>query len=206
MARQVIAVDIDDVLAATAAEWVDYSNRQWGTTLSVEDYHEDWSVMWQVDRLEESRRANQLYEERFFSTYGPDASAEAVLKRLNRRYDLVIATSRVYKVHTETVEWLDKHFGGIFKDIHHSGIYDPVVEGPLPERGRHHLTKGQLMAQIGADYLIDDQPKHCLAAASAGIEAILFGDYGWNRRPRRLPPRVTRCHDWAAVEAYFAAR
>ena len=39
------------------------------------------------------------------------------------------------------------------------------------------LTKGMLAKEIKADYLIDDQLKHCSAAAELGIPALLFGVY-----------------------------
>jgi 5'(3')-deoxyribonucleotidase len=206
MARKKIAVDIDDVLAASAAEWVNFSNQQWGTSLTVDDYHEDWAKMWQVDRETESQRARQIYASGMIREFPPDKIAKEVLTELAKDYDLVIATSRVYKVHPDTLAWLDRHYGGIFKEVHMSGIYDRIADGALPTEGQHNLTKGQLVAEIGADYLIDDQPKHCLAAAEAGLEAILFGDYKWNKILKALPPGVTFCRDWLAVREYFSDR
>ena len=47
--RQIIAIDIDDVLAESAKVFIEYSNNTWGTSLTVGDYIEDWSKMWQVD-------------------------------------------------------------------------------------------------------------------------------------------------------------
>lgn len=52
---------------------------------------------------------------------------------------------------------------------------------------------------------IDDQLKHCQAAASLGIKAVLLGDYPWNRT-EKLPSGVTRCKDWPAVLEYFNER
>ena len=206
MARQTIAVDIDDVLAASAAEWVRFSNERWGTNLTVDDYHEDWALMWQVDRATESQRALEIYASGMIRDFPPDKLAKEVLKELSADYDLVIATSRVYKVHQDTLKWLDEHYGGIFKAFHMSGIYDRIADGALPDEGVHHLTKGELVAEIGADYLIDDQPKHCLAAAEAGLKAILFGDYLWNRTLKDLPAGVAFCKDWQAVREYFNGR
>ena len=50
--RLTIAVDIDDVLARQVEGLVTFSNQRWGTVLTVDDYDEDWGVMWGVD-LEE---------------------------------------------------------------------------------------------------------------------------------------------------------
>ncbi|HJQ08525.1 MAG TPA: hypothetical protein VJ836_03545 [Candidatus Saccharimonadales bacterium] len=40
--RRIIAVDIDDVLSASAEGFVVFSNKQWGTRLTLDDYTEDW--------------------------------------------------------------------------------------------------------------------------------------------------------------------
>ena len=49
MTKKVIAVDIDDVLAESARNLVEYSNKSWGTNITVDDYDEDWAKLWQVD-------------------------------------------------------------------------------------------------------------------------------------------------------------
>lgn len=200
MKKQVIAIDIDDVLAASAQGWVDFSNQKWGTHLTVEDYNEDWSKMWGVDRAEEKRRAQEVNGARISMDFRHDEAALPTLLELAKRYELVIATSRIQSMHTETLEWLDRHYKGIFSDIHLSGLFDVLT----PDS--HKGTKAELVRSIGADFLVDDQPKHCLAVADLGIETILFGDYSWNRDIGELPARVTRCFDWQAVGEYFDER
>jgi uncharacterized HAD superfamily protein len=204
--KQVIAVDVDDVLAASVETWVAYSNKRWGTNLTAEDYDEDWAKMWSVDRATESQRAQEIYASRIVREFKHYPEAKEVLERLNHKYELVIATSRVLAVRQDTLDWLDKHYGDIFKHVHHSGIYDMISERPIHKEGVQMLTKTKLVQQLGADFLIDDQLKHCVDAAKAGIETILFGNYPWNRLIGRLPARVTRCADWAAVWEYFDAR
>lgn len=192
-----IAVDVDDVLAASAEGWVRHSNQRWGTHLTVDDYQENWGAMWQVEYEEFLRRRDQLFDERVIQTFEPYIEAKAVLVELSKRYKLVITTSRNSVLREDTLDWLNEHFGNVFQEIHLAGIYDTGD----PEA--HKRTKGELLQSIGADFLIDDQPKHCLAAAESGISAVLFGDYPWNRDIGELPDRVTRCHDWAAVLEYF---
>ena len=199
MAKQVIAVDIDDVLAATAESLVAYSNQQWGMNLVPEDYRERWGEMWGVDVETERQRATHVHEQRLFRDFTHDEAALPVLTRLAEKYELVIATSRTRNIRDDTLEWLELHYPGLFSDVHQSGLYDEFT-------AESHLgTKAELIKEIGADYLIDDQPKHCLAVAEAGIETILFGDYSW-QRGLELPAGVTRCHDWAAVGEYFDGR
>jgi uncharacterized HAD superfamily protein len=201
MPKPTIAIDLDDVLAASAQGLVAFSNERWGTNLTVDDYSEDWGKMWQIDRAAERERAKAVHSSRMFPDLLPHEDALAVLKRLKPSYDLVIATSRVIHVHSETLAWLERHYAGIFSGVHTSGIYD---DGASDEA--HRITKAELVREIGADYLIDDQLKHCLAVAEAGIETVLFGNYAWNQYDGPLPAGITRCANWVAVEAYFNGR
>lgn len=200
MSKKTIAVDIDDVLSASAQGWVDYSNRRWGTNLRVDDYDEDWSKMWGVDYAEDRRRAHEFYRSGTVGTYEPFNEAKPVLEELARRYKLVITTSRVRYVQEDTLKWLDTHYKGIFEEVHLAGIFDTNHPNPLS------LTKAGLCVSIGVDYLIDDHPKHCFAVAKAGIWTILFGEYAWSRNLGQLPERVTRVTDWQGVKAYFDGR
>ena len=72
-------------------------------------------------------------------------------------------------------------------------------------QARLKATKADIVKQIGADYLIDDQPKHCFAAAEAGITSLLFGDYRWNRNVK-LPEGVVKVRTWHEVLEYFDGR
>lgn len=200
MAKPIIAVDIDDVLAVSAAAWVAYSNKIWGHQLAVDDYDEDWAKMWQVDFEEGRRRAHHLHTTPgIIASFEHDAAAQEVLNKLAKQYELVITTSRNSLLQNETIEWLDRHFNGVFSDVHFAGIYD-TLHPDAPNR-----TKGDLIRKVGADYLIDDQPKHCFAVAEQGCTAVLFGSYSWNRDVA-LPAGVIRCLDWVAVGQYFDAK
>lgn len=198
MTRKTIAIDIDDVLADNAAGFVAFSNERWGTTLRPEDYDEHWAMLWQVDHEEVERRATAFHESGILKTYRYIDTALSVLKRLSIDYDLIIVTSRRLQVREDTIAWLHKHYPGIFTDgaIHFAGIWDTIDDRSI------HRTKADVVESLNADYLIDDQLKHCQAVAHAGKKALLFGDYTWNQLDL-LPTGMTRTPDWAAVERYF---
>ncbi|HEX7368352.1 MAG TPA: hypothetical protein VF261_01695 [Candidatus Saccharimonadales bacterium] len=198
MGKQVIAVDIDDVLAVSVEAWVAYSNQKWGTHLSADDYDEDWVKMWKVDQTELERRAQHFYTSGLVKTYNPREKAKEVLGELAQRYRLVVTSARASDVRQDTLDWIDRHFGGVFEEIYLAGFYDN-----RERKDTHMLTKADLLTSVGANYLIDDQPKHCFAAASIGIPALLFGSYAWNRNIGALPSGVTRAADWLAVREYF---
>jgi len=201
MSKQIIAVDLDDVLASSAAGFVAYSNKIWGTNLTIEEYDEHWGEMWALDHEETKKRAHQIYESKMQGNFKKLDGAYDVLNDLAKNYSLVITTSRHRLVKDTTLEWLEKHYPGIFDEVHLAGIWD---------RGLHtdeaaKLTKAELCVKIGASLLIDDHPKHCIASAKAGVEALLFGDYRWNRHVK-LTKGMTRVRGWTEVEEYFSGK
>lgn len=197
MKKPIIAIDVDEVLSASAEGFVAYSNDRWGTNLTLEDYDEHWSKMWQITEEETTERWKVYNDERVMNSYGAFLEALEVLQQLTENYELVIATSRPRVLNDDTRAWLDRNFPSIFSNVHHSGFYDDDAG-----MNTHMLTKADMCLEIGAKYLIDDQPKHCNGAAAVGVRAILFGDYPWNRSVA-LPEGVTKCRNWKAVWEFF---
>ncbi len=196
-----IAIDIDDVLAANAEGFIAYSNQQWGTKLTVNDYDEHWLAMWNVDQAELERRGELLHTSGMMAEYRHDDQALPVLQRLRQNFRLIIVTSRRRLIEQLTRAWIDTHYPNIFEEIVFAGIYDDRSRSDLFAR-----SKSDVFAAYEVDFVIDDQLKHCLGAAELGIEALLFGDYRWNQSVDHLPDTIHRVHDWAAVEKYFDER
>lgn len=194
-----IAVDIDDVLALSAPAFIQYSNRHWGTHLRIDDYHEHWAELWQVNNDVVEQRANDYWGSGVLDTLDKVSNGELVLRYLAENHKLVVATARRKQLEKETTAWINEHFNGIFSEVHFAGMWDKVTDNSI------HATKAELCREINADYLIDDQPKHCFAAAAVGIDSILFGNYNWNRVDK-LPSGVVRCEDWNNIKDYFDAK
>lgn len=191
-----IAVDIDDVLSTHAEDFIRFSNETWGTNLTVDDYDEDWEKMWGVSAEETASRSDELHSSGAIGNYGHRQEALQSLKRLKERFNLVIVTSRRRVIMKETTDWLESYFKGLFSEVHYAGMWDSYTSESAK------ATKADVCKQIGADYLIDDQLKHCSAAAEAGIPSLVFGDYKWNKS-KDLHPLVSRVHSWQEVEDYF---
>ena len=198
MSRTKIAVDVDDVLADFATGFVAFSNQMWGTSLTPDDYIEHWAEMWGVSTAEALQRREVYFGSGAYCELPHDEQALGVLSRLSQDFDLCILTSRMTSLRDGTYEWIHKHYPGIFRDetIHFAGIWEKV------DHTTAHKTKGDMVATLGADYLIDDQLKHCHAVAESGKTALLFGDYKWNRTAE-LAPNINRVADWRAVEEFF---
>jgi len=194
--KPIIAVDIDDVIAAHAQAFVDYSNQKFGTHLTIDDYQDHWGEIWKTDHTVTQPRALEYHTSGYMAGYGIIEGAHEALRQLKDRYKLVVITSRRKSVDQLTLDWIDEYYPDTFDSIVFAGFFDNPTKDSL------NMTKAELVKQAGADFLIDDQLKHCAAAAKAGIRALLFGDYAWNQAAE-LPVGVTRVENWGRVIEYF---
>ena len=203
MKKPVIAIDVDDVLADNAKGFIEFSNKRWGTNLDVDDYSEHYDEMWQIDHMEAEQRINEFYNSGYISNYDHRSSAGSVLEKLKDNFDLLIITSRRVGSKSATVEWIHAKYPGIFdeQNVHFAGFFD---SDDIADHLITH-TKGEISKNLGADYIIDDQLKHCIAAAEHGLQALLFGNYPWNQVDD-LPTNVQRVLDWSEVLEYFNER
>lgn len=191
MTRQTIAVDIDDVLAAHAEAFVDHSNANYGTNITIEEYIEEWSKLWGVGHDEVERRATEFHHPDIVGNFGAFEAALPVLNSLKENRNLVIVTARRKKLLDTTRNWLSHHFDGVFSEIHFVPIWEP----------NNTVTKADICTSIGPQYLIDDLVRHCNLAAEVGIRPLLFGNYSWNQGESQQD--VTRVKNWQEVLEYF---
>ncbi|MGH7157308.1 MAG: 5' nucleotidase, NT5C type [Candidatus Saccharimonadales bacterium] len=195
MARETIAVDADDVLAAHIEEFVAHSNKYYGTNLTPEDYTERWGVLWGVDDEEVGRRASEFHKPEIVGNFGVIEEAELVLRALKRSRELVVVTARAKHITDTTSEWIERHFPGVFSETHFVPIWEPG----------NTLTKADICRHIGASYLIDDLVRHCIVAAEAGIQPVLFRRIGWDQG-ESPHPKVVQVNNWQEVLEYFDGR
>lgn len=199
MAKQTIAIDVDEVLADYSAEFVLMSNKLWGTSFSKNDYHENWLELWDVGLDEAVNRGKIMFQDRMHERLRHDEQAVDVLRHLSKRYDLMILTARNVQTKDVTLAWIAKYYPMIELDkVVFAGIWDN------PDEDAVHKTKGAIAKKLGVNYLIDDQLKHCTAADQHGVKSLLFGDYTWNQM-NDLPTSVTRVCTWHEVKEYFDA-
>lgn len=196
--RPLIAVDIDDVLGDELEAIRQFANSHKGFTHTPEDYRVEgdywgyWFSVWGVD-AEEGRQIYDTYVAAGLKNdHTPLKGAIEAIVALKKNYDIVVITARGEQHVEPTVTWLKKHFKDAFKGVEFMPLWgDRMV-----------ITKAQIAQHHGATYLIDDNYEHCLRATEAGIETLLFGDYGWNRSFETVSG-MTRVADWSAVRKYF---
>jgi 5'(3')-deoxyribonucleotidase len=199
--KQIIAVDVDDVLADTTEFWRLEVNRRAGISLEPEHWRVPGEYSGYYERLWQSHGVAELISiEDIDAIMKADqskvpvmAEAKRILHKLAKSYNLVVVTARNTDQKESTWKWLDAVFPGIFSEIYFN--YD--------EKTEVKRTKGEVCADIGASWLIDDHPGHCRDAMDKGVGAILYGTYGWHVE---VPERVVRCKTWKDVEKYFDAK
>jgi len=201
MNKPIIAVDADDTIFDENNALRLYMNQHYGFRHMPKDYdvpgpfYNYWQNIWQLSPEETAARYEEFALSPYKAKLEPLTNAIEVLQNLRHDYDLVVITSRDHRVVTMTHRVLTEHYPGVFKDVHFVPLWG----------GNQKATKAKICVDIGAKYLIDDSFEHCQLTAKAGVNALLFGDYGWNR-DQALTPLVTRVKNWAAVKEYFDAK
>ncbi len=199
MARSVIAVDFDDVVSPQIDGLIEFSNQRYGTNWTRDDFMapgDYWTYfqnLWGVGLDEGQRRFNEYLDEgfQFKQLIAPDALT--VLSDLKSDYRLEIVTSRNSRYQTETLKMITAKAPGLFAGVNFVDLWDqPGIKA----------TKAKVCQEIGAGYLIDDNPEHCNLAAREGVKALLFGDFGWHKG-KQLEDRVVKVAGWPAVKEFF---
>ncbi len=194
----IIAVDIDDVLSSQTDVIIAFSNSEYGTKLTREDlkrpgdYWGYYYNLWEVDKEEGAERFKKFLDEKYPLKQVIHKDTREVIRKLTQKFRLEIITSRKSNYQQVTLEWIEQHIPGVFDGVHFTDVWSKG-EG---------AKKAKVCLEIGAGYLIDDNAEHCNLAAKEGINALLFGDFGWNLT-KQLHQNVTRVRDWGEVGKYF---
>lgn len=195
MSKEVIAVDVDEVLFPFVANFLEHDKAIHGG--DTEPKHFTTYEFKDVLGIELDEAVARCYD--FCATdhshIEPIDQAKDAIIRLSQDYELAIVTARHPQFEANTARWLDQYLDGFFSSTVHIG-HALVVENPK--------KKIDICSDLGAIALIDDSLSHVTECAEAGVEGILFGDYPWNQADV-LPEGVTRCLDWRAVLEHFDA-
>lgn len=199
--KQKIAIDIDDVISGTNEAVRLWGNRTSGVELAHEDYYVPGNEYWEYyDRIWAQHGIDNKLDFNVFeaelikdqSQVPLIASASLIIKELQKRYHIILLTSRNPALEAGTRVWLKEHIAG-------------DVELYFAKNGRMKIgrSKGELCKELGAFMLIDDNIEHCQSAIDNGVEAIVFGQYGWQTSEVE---GAVRCKDWPAVLEYINER
>ena len=193
-----IAVDLDDVIGNENDAIRLFINEHYGFDHTAEDYlipgdyHSYWERIWDVDQETGAQMYRAYVEANHKYEHVPVAGAIEAIRHLKQDYNFVLVTMRGDNHVEGTHRWLSKHLPDVFKSV----VFVPLWDS------ERLVSKGEIARSLKADYLIDDSVEHCNGASEAGIQGLLFGEYGWNKEAS-VAKDVIRVKDWAAVEEYF---
>lgn len=195
----VIAIDIDDVIAETHWSTRTWANQVSGLELDEAaykvpgDYWGYYERVWETHGVHDVLKHDDLIQAIIDDQIKVPllAGASFAIKQLQKFHKVILITSRYQSLKTVTRTWVSEHIG---KDIE---IYF------AKNNHNDQKTKGEICIEHGASLLIDDNIGHCLDAMNHGIDAILFGEYGWQHA---APASLLRCPDWPAVLEYVNGR
>lgn len=194
--RPTIAIDIDDVLADSTESLRLLVNKRTGANLTSEHYKIDaeyggyYERVWVEHGLNEKVSYRDLEKEMVVDV-PPMSGVDFAIHELSKKFHVILVTARDKAWEGSTRAWLKMHFG--HDDV---GLY--FCES---HKNTKAMTKGQLCKELGAELLIDDNVDHCKSALHEGIQAVLFGNYGWHKD---VPEGLVRCEDWPSILEYMS--
>jgi 5'(3')-deoxyribonucleotidase len=194
MSKPTLAIDIDEVLFPYVQEFVLHHNDKYATDL-LPVHFTSYRFEDIIEGIDQAEAIQRVYEfcDVDHVLIEPITDAQEGVKRLSKKYDLVLLTARHPRFQNNTRRWLERYFPGGFVDLVMIGFeYDPTVEP---------RTKASVCKDINAVALVDDSPKYVTQATDVGIRGILFGDYPWNQV--ELAPGVIRVKGWLDLAEHF---
>ncbi len=173
MARQRIAIDMDDVLADAAGRFIEYAGTRLGRHIKPVDLHNrTWADV--AGTTQETVRG-WLLEEGFFRGMKLIPDSQEVVRKLSEKYEVFIVSAAMEFPNSlkEKLEWMHEHF--------------PFITW-------HHIVFCGHKYMIQADYLIDDHEKNLVNFTNG--KPLLF------TAPHNLHlNHYTRVNNWREVEA-----
>lgn len=187
MTKPVMAVDLDDVLSGFMPALMRYHNGRYGTNLACENIHEyDFPKILGTTREGAVRELTEFALSGALDTLDVIHGANEAIELLNQYYILHVVTARHRASSDITWHWLEKHFPGMFVEVHFAEH--------LSEK---HRQKGSICDEIGAVVVIDDSYENAVGCLSPERSVLLF-DAPWNVEKETLPG-MQRVFSWEQI-------
>src|SRR3989344_283378 len=180
--KPVIAVDIDEVLFPMSPTFLRYYN-----TTEKTDYTLDQMISYYFEAITGDSREEILSKiKAYLKTEDyeqgkPVAGSIDAIRKLRKRFRLIVVTSRANFFRGHTEDFLEKHFAGLYDDLYYTHS---------PDKPDVLIPKEVICKEVDAVALIDDHLSNVIACAKEGIDGVLFGEYAWNQADK-LPKGVT---------------
>ncbi len=192
-----IALDLDEVIADTLSPLILFHNETFGTHLKKEYFLSyNWWEVWGGTKEQAIEKFFEFTKSKYFSKVLPIAESVPAIQYLSKNNNLYVITGRQQELLSVTTTWLNQYFPNTFKDIF-------ITNHPQWSKGGNTKTKIEIIKQIGAQFLVEDNLLYARECEAFNIPVLLF-DYPWNQEP--LPTNTKRIHSWSEVISYVTAQ
>ncbi|CAH9130087.1 unnamed protein product [Cuscuta epithymum] len=198
----VVAVDIDEVLGNFVSAINQFVADRYSLCHSVSEYHVyEFAKIWRCSKDEANIRVHEFFDSSYFKTaIHPIPGAQQAIQNLSKVCNMSIVTSRQYAIQDHTVEWIEKHYPGLFQKIYFGNHF--ALNGKS-------TPKSEICRSLGAKVLIDDNPNYAIECAEVGIKVLLFdyeNSYPWCKSDFvNGHPLITRVQNWEEVELQLSS-
>ena len=184
-----IGIDLDDVLADTLAQIIEYYNSTYNARLTKDQFRSYgyWHT-WGGTKEEAIQILHDFYDTPYFTNVQPIPGAKKALHILKQNNDLFIVTSRPNSIAQQTHVWLNQHFPDTFASVNFGNHYS--LDG-------EPVTKMQICDQLEIDILIEDALEYALECATDKRNVFLL-DNPWNQQSE-LPLGIQRFDAWSDI-------
>lgn len=185
-----IAIDFDDVIFDLAGELLNLINKDLKTDFEKRQLLQyDW---WEYLNMSQKRMFlyyEKMNSKRNFINLREIEGSISAIKKIGKKHELNILTSRSNEATKKAVAWLDHNLPGEFAKVLSTNM--------------HHLnigqfSKGDLCKVNKIDLIIDDHIGFAEECVEKGIEVFLF-DQPWNKNYKH--EKMHRCLSWQDVIA-----
>ena len=113
----VVVVDVDEVLGNFVSVLNRFIVDRYSLKHSVSEYHVyDFFKIWNCSRDEADIRVHEFFKTSYFKTrIHSILGTQQALCKLSRFCNLSIVTSRQIAIKDHTIEWIEKHYPGLFQ-------------------------------------------------------------------------------------------
>ncbi|KAJ3699114.1 hypothetical protein LUZ61_002819 [Rhynchospora tenuis] len=195
--KLVVAVDVDEVLGSFLSALNKFIADRCSWNHSVSEYHVyEFFRIWKCSRAEADILVHEFFKTHYFQDgIHPIPGAYSALQNLSSFCSLSVVTSRQNAIRDHTLEWIEKHYPNLFEEIHFGNHF--ALDG-------QSKPKSEICRSLGAQILIDDNPRYALECAEVGIKVLLFdyhNSYPWCKTGvEESHPLVTKVHNWQEVQ------
>ncbi|KAG8373881.1 hypothetical protein BUALT_Bualt11G0071400 [Buddleja alternifolia] len=201
--KMMVAVDVDEVLGNFVSALNQFIADRYSLNHTISEYHVyEFFKIWNCSRDEADIRVHEFFKTSYFKKgIYPIPGAQMALQKLSKLCNLSIVTSRQNAIKDHTIEWIDKHYPGLFQEIHFGNHF--ALDG-------QSRPKSDICKCLGAKVLIDDNPRYAIECAEVGIKVLLFdyeNSYPWCKTTAHVfkHPLVRKVHNWEEVEHQLAS-